>query len=78
MPESGSGSLRAFILATVPGRPRRSLRHVNLGSRAEAVDEWAQPLPVDWKPAACPCEMLASVRSIAVRTVTDGVSRSLG
>ena len=78
MPESGSGSLRAFILATVPGRPRRSLRHVNLGSRAEAVDEWAQPSPGDSSRDARLCEMPASVWWIVVRAVPNGVSRAMG
>ena len=51
---------------------------MNCGPPREPVDEWAQPSPVDSKRAACPCGMLASVRLIVVRTVLNGVSRSLG
>ena len=65
-------------MATVPGRPRRGLRGVNSRTSREPDDEWAQPLPVDSKPAARPCEMLASKWLMVVRAQLTRVSRAMG
>ena len=51
---------------------------MNCGPSRELVDEWAQPLPVDRMRAARPCETLASVRSMIVWAVPNGVSRAMG
>ena len=51
---------------------------MNCGRPRELADEWAQPLPVDRKWAACPCEALASVWSMAMLAVPNGVPRAMG